>query len=56
MKPEERERLYLLCASIEKEKDHGRFLKLINQLNELLERKEQQLEDKEGKKEHKQQA
>ncbi len=53
MKPEERERMYQLCALIEKEKDHSRFLKLINELNELLERKEQQLEDK---KEDKQEA
>jgi hypothetical protein len=43
MNPAERERLYQLCALIEKEKDHGRFLQLINELNELLERKEQQL-------------
>jgi len=35
--------MYQLCALIEKEKDHGRFLQLINELNELLERKEQQL-------------
>jgi len=45
--------MYQLCALIEKEKDHSRFLKLINELNELLERKEQQLEDK---KEDKQEA
>jgi hypothetical protein len=43
MKPEERERMYQLCALIEKERDHNRFLQLINELNELLERKEQQL-------------
>ena len=45
--------MYQLCALIEREKDHSRFLKLINELNELLERKEQQLEDK---KEDKQEA
>ena len=50
MKPEERERMYQLCALIEKEKDHSRFLKLINELNELLERKEQQLENQAEKK------
>jgi hypothetical protein len=46
MKSEERERMYELCALIEKEKDHTRFLKLINELNDLLERKEQSLTDK----------
>lgn len=52
MKTEERERMYQLCALIEKEKDHRRFLQLINELNELLERKEQRLEDtKEDKQE-----
>ena len=37
--------MYQLCALIEKEKDHGRFLQLIRELNDLLERKEQRLED-----------
>jgi len=46
MKPEERERMYQLCALIEKEKDHIQFQLLINELNELLERREQQLGDK----------
>lgn len=46
MNPEERERMYQLCALIEKERDHNRFLQLIEELNELLERKEQRLEDK----------
>jgi hypothetical protein len=32
---------------IEKEKDHSRFLQLIRELNDLLERKEQRLEDAE---------
>jgi hypothetical protein len=45
MSPEERERMYELCAQIEKEKDHHKFLLLINELNELLERKEQRLDD-----------
>lgn len=45
MKPEERERMYQLCALIEKEKDHTRFLQLINELNDLLDRKEQALTD-----------
>ena len=46
MKPEERERMYELCALIEKEKDHHAFLRLINELNDLLERKEQTLTEK----------
>lgn len=46
MKPEERDRMYELCSLIEKEKDHVRFQQLINELNELLERREQQLGDK----------
>lgn len=46
MKPEERERMYELCALIEKEKDHRRFLQLINELNDLLDRKEQTLDDR----------
>ena len=46
MRPEERERMYELCALIEMEKDHKKFLQLINELNDLLERKEQSLTDK----------
>jgi hypothetical protein len=46
MRPDERERMYQLCALIEKEKDHHRCLKLIEELNELLERQEQRLGDK----------
>ncbi len=38
--------MYQLCALIEKEKDHHRFLKLIEELNNLLERQEQRLEEK----------
>jgi len=45
MKPQDRERMYQLCALIEKEKDHSRFLKLIQELNRLLERQEHQLDD-----------
>ena len=37
--------MYQLCALIEKEKDHGKFLQLIRELNDLLERKEQRLDD-----------
>ena len=46
MKPDERERMYQLCALIEKEKDHHRFLQLIEELNELLGRQEERLEEK----------
>lgn len=38
--------MYQLCALIEKEKDHRRFLQLIEELNNLLERQEQRLEEK----------
>jgi len=34
--------------SLKKERDHGRFLQLIRELNDLLERKEQRLEDDTG--------
>jgi hypothetical protein len=44
MRPEERERMYQLCAMIEKEQDRERFLQLIRELNDLLERKEHRLE------------
>lgn len=39
--------MYELCAMIEKERDHNRFLQLIRELNDLLERKEQRLEGQE---------
>ena len=45
MTPQERERMYQLCAMIDKEQDHDRFLQLIRELNQLLERKEHRLED-----------
>jgi hypothetical protein len=38
--------MYELCALIEKEKDHHRFLQLIEELNNLLERHEERLEEK----------
>jgi hypothetical protein len=46
MRPDERERMYQLCGMIEKEKDHGRFLRLMQELNKLLERSERGLQDK----------
>lgn len=45
MKPDERERMYQLCALIEKEHNHQRFIELIQELNELLERKQERLEE-----------
>jgi hypothetical protein len=44
MTPDERSRMYELCALIEKEQDRHRFLLLIEELNHLLERKEYRLE------------
>jgi hypothetical protein len=38
--------MYQLCALIEREKDHHRFLQLIEELNNLLERQEHRLEEK----------
>jgi hypothetical protein len=49
MTPEERQRMYQLCAMIEVEKDRHRFLLLIEELNQLLERKEQRLADDRAK-------
>jgi hypothetical protein len=46
MRPADRERMYQLCALIEKEQDHHRFLQLIEELNELLDGQERRLEDK----------
>jgi hypothetical protein len=45
MTPEEHERMYKLCAMIEKEQDHTKFLQLIQELNQLLRRKEKRLEN-----------
>lgn len=45
MTTEERQRMYQLCAMIETEKDRDRFLRLIEELNQLLENKERRLED-----------
>jgi hypothetical protein len=43
MMPAERERIYALCAQIVEEKDRDRFTKLVKELNELLDRKEERL-------------
>jgi hypothetical protein len=47
MTAEERKRLHTLCEMIEKERNHGKFLELIEELNELLSRKEHRLEHSE---------
>ena len=46
MTPDERERMNLLCELIAKEQDHDKFVKLVQELNDLLDRKETRLEDR----------
>jgi hypothetical protein len=36
--------MYALCGQIVEEKDSVKFLKLVNELNDLLDRKEKRLE------------
>jgi hypothetical protein len=43
MTPEERVEMERLVRLIQDEKDHGKFIELIMQLNELLDRKERRL-------------
>ncbi|HTS05191.1 MAG TPA: hypothetical protein VMP68_06375 [Candidatus Eisenbacteria bacterium] len=43
MTSEEREKMNRLCERIEEEKDPDRFTKLVQELNELLEQKEDRL-------------
>jgi hypothetical protein len=45
MTPDERERMQLLCERIAKEQNHDKFVKLVQELNDLLEHKERRLED-----------
>jgi hypothetical protein len=45
MTPDERERMNLLCDQIAKEIDHNKFVKLVQELNDLLDNKEQRLEE-----------
>jgi hypothetical protein len=45
MTPDERERMHLLCERIVKEQDHDKFVKLVQELNDLLYHKQQRLED-----------
>ena len=42
---EERERMYELCRLIQTEKDRDKFLVLVTELNDLLDQKEQRLEE-----------
>jgi hypothetical protein len=45
MTPDERERMQVLCERIAKEQDHERFVELVQELNNLLDHKEQRLEE-----------
>ena len=45
MTPDERERMHILCEWIAKEQDHDKFVKLVQELNDLLDHKGQRLED-----------
>jgi hypothetical protein len=45
MTPEEREHMNALCEQIAREQDHEKFVKLVQQLNNLLEKKEHRLEE-----------
>ena len=44
MTPEEREQMDRLCKTIKDEKDRARFIRLVTELNDLLERQENRLE------------
>jgi hypothetical protein len=48
MSPEERERVHKICAQVQVEQDRQRFTELITELNRILERKEQRLEEREN--------
>lgn len=37
--------MHMLCELIAKEIDHNKFVKLVQELNDLLDHKEQRLED-----------
>jgi hypothetical protein len=45
MTPDQRERLTQLCEQIAKEQNHARFHRLVKELNDLLEKKEQRLDE-----------
>ena len=44
MTPDERERMHTLCERIAREQNHEKFVKLVQELNNLLENKEHRLE------------
>jgi len=44
MTPDERERMHILCERIAKAEDHNRFVKLVQELNDLLDQKRRRLE------------
>ena len=46
MTPDERERMNILCQRIAEEKNHSTFTELVEQLNNLLDAKEQRLENR----------
>ena len=45
MTPAERDRMNALCSQIAVEQDHDKFMKLVQELNSLLEGKERRLEN-----------
>lgn len=45
MTPEERQRMNQLCAQIQDEKDPSKFSALVEELNELLEKKERRFRE-----------
>ena len=47
MLPEEQERMMCLCERIQQETDHAKFIALVRELNDLLERRKHQIEDRE---------
>ncbi len=48
MTPDERELMAILCQRIAVEQDRMKFTKLVAELNELLEKKEHRLEDRDS--------
>jgi hypothetical protein len=49
MTPEETKQMHLLCDRIQVEKDHTVFLRLVQELNDLLARKDRRLTEAERK-------
>ena len=50
MSPEERERMYDICAKLQVEQDHNAFSQLMTELNNLPEHKEHRLEEQRKRK------